>query len=684
MIENKALKTLEYDKILDMLSKLVQSKPAKHLARNLKPNTNLEEAKFLLDETAEADRILFEFAVSPSFSIDNIDNALGLAKKQAVLSIADIMKVGRTLATARRIDQAIQKCKDVPILAGMSNLLYIDKNLEDKISKSFLSDTEVCDNASNELRIVRQRIRRQNANIKSRLIGYTTSTQTSKLLSDSIVTMRGDRYVIPVKADCKGQIPGLIHDQSASGSTIFVEPMAIVELNNQLKSLLVEEQNEIEKILRGFSESIALIEGFLKMSSENIASMDLIFAKAQLAKKLNAIRPELNSNGWLKIDKGKHPLIDAKAVVPISIEIEKQTKMLLITGPNTGGKTVTLKLVGLFTAMALSGFFLPARNARIANFDAIYCDIGDEQSIEQSLSTFSSHIKNIINITNKMTPNSLLLFDELGAGTDPSEGAALAVSLSDSILKFGAKSVITSHFNDLKEYAIKTPNVATASMDFDENTFSPTYKLIMGSVGTSNALKIASKLGLRKEVVEEAEKLISSDKKDFLNVLSKAEETRRKAEQVVFEAEEDRLKAQQLLIEAEKERNQIKEKKEKLDLAMKRETKKLIENQVEEANDLIAEIKEILKKEQMQDGDVFVAQKLRKKLCNMSSEFEDDCIVQVAKDNTKPKVGDTVYVISLAKTGILQKINSRKNEGEIKLGKLCVVVKNNDYYKVKR
>ncbi len=683
MIENKALKTLEYDKILKMLSSFAQSSSAKEKLAEIRPATSLDEAFGLLSETREADRVLFEYATNPSFSVDNLHFALNTVEKMAVLPISEILKVGRCLATSRRLDSSISKCIDVPILKGMLCNLHVNQRLEDRIFESFISDTEVADNASQNLKIIRQKIRRQNANIKSRLIGYTRMAKTSKVLQDNIVTIRENRYVIPVKSECKGQIPGLIHDQSASGSTLYVEPIEIVELNNELKVLLVEEQNEIERILRDFSDQIAVIATFLRMTYDTIVDMDIIFSKAQLAKVQKAICPELNTRGEFAVKNGRHPLIDPETVVPISIRIEKSTQMLLITGPNTGGKTVTLKLVGLFTAMALSGLFLPCHEANIAMFDSIYCDIGDEQSIEQCLSTFSAHIKNIIDITHKMNTNSLLLLDELGAGTDPAEGASLAVSISESILQCGAKAVVTSHFNDLKEFALKTNFVDTASMDFDETTFSPTFKLVMGSVGTSNALKIATRLGLDKKIVERAESYITNEKKDFDNVIMSAEETRRFAEKIVEEAQSDRILAKEYLLEAEQERNLVKQKKEKLDDIIRKETKKLIAESVEEATEIIDELKAILKKNDVSDADVFTAQKLRKKLENMSAKYQEDCIVPVTPCNEKAKVGDKVWVVSLAKNGVLVSINERKKESEIKLGKILMKIKNNDYYKIK-
>ncbi|MDD4840003.1 MAG: endonuclease MutS2 [Clostridia bacterium] len=683
MIDDRALTTLEFDKILLQLSSFVQSGSAKEKVLSLRPKTVKSEAEQLLKETLEADRVLFDFAVSPSFAVDDLTSTLSLVKKFATLSIPDILKVGRCLATSRRVITALEKVNNIPILIGMTAMLFSDKPLEDAISSAFISDNDLSDNASNALRQIRMKIRKQNASIKSTLIGYTSSASYSKYLQDNIVTIRSDRYVIPVKSEFKGAIAGLVHDQSASGSTLYIEPMAIVNMNNELKSLLSEEKAEIERILRDFSMRINAIADPITISYERLVDMDVIFARAQLAKAQKATCPELNEKGIIDIKNGRHPLIDFKTVVPISIKVEKDVQMLLITGPNTGGKTVTLKLVGLFTAMGLAGLFVPATMANLAVFDSVYCDIGDEQSIEQSLSTFSAHIKNIINIIDKMTPESLLLMDELGAGTDPSEGAALAVSISKYVLDYGAKSVVTSHFNDLKEFALSTDLVATASMDFDIKTFAPTYRLIMGAVGASNALKIAIRLGLRADIIEDAESRISKEKRDFDNVLTSAEETRRRAERIVLDAEGDRQKASMLLREAEKEKTIISQKREKLDETIRKETKRLIENSIEEANETIEEIKDILAQPVIEEADVFKAQKLRKKLENMSAHYDEESIVEFAKANESAKIGDKVFVTSLGNIGILHSISSR-GEAEVRLGKIVVKVKKDDYYKVKK
>lgn len=681
MIEEKTLKTLEFNKILEELKGYTQSEGGKNLALALKPETDYRMANALLSQTEEADRVLFEYSISPNFAIDDISGIIEFASKSGLLTIADVLKVGRCLRISRGIKQSMQKALNAPCLKGMAESLFSDKELEEKIYASFLSETEVADDASVELKNIRNRILKTNGQIKTSLQKYVSSSAYTKYLQDSLVTIRNDRYVIPVKSEFKGVIPGLIHDQSASGATLYIEPMAIVEMNNQLKTLLMEEEVEIEKILRRFSTDIGGIAGGLKATTVTIEEMDLIFAKAQYAKKRKCICPKLTNDGIIKIVKGRHPLIDPEKVVPVSIELTN--KILLITGPNTGGKTVTLKLVGVLSVMAMCGMFIPCSDASISAFDGIYCDIGDEQSIEQNLSTFSSHIKNIIDVLGKVDDKSLCLFDELGAGTDPIEGAALAVAISERIISVNAKAIITSHFGELKEFALTNPNIETASMDFDSVTYAPTYKLIMGSVGTSNALKICERLGLDKSIIDGALKRISSEKIQFDNVLLSAENTRRKAEQIVSEAEEDRQKAAEYLKQIEDEKKTILLKREKLEENIRKGTKNLINDSVEEANDLIAQIKEILAQDEIGSGDLIKAQKLRKSLEYMSADYDKETAVTEPCDDSPLKVGDTVYVTSLSKSGVLSSL-SPKGDGEVKFGKLSVRVKKGDFYKVKK
>ena len=682
MFDNKSLTTLEYPKILATLSSYAKSVAGKNKAKELMPFESIAEIDRALSETAEADSVLFEYVLSPSFAIDDIGMILIKAAKGAILSISEIMKVGRTLRTARKLYKTLEAAKNIPILTEISYGLYADEQLENSIYNAFLSETEVADCASSDLKAIRTRIRKINEGIRSKLQQFITSPQYSKYLQDSIVTMRSDRYVIPLKSDCKGTIPGLVHDQSASGSTLFVEPMQIVEMNNDLRAEIANEQAEIEKILFNFSSAISTVSERLERCYNTIADMDLIFAKAQLAHEYKAIRPVINASSEINISEGRHPLIDAKKVVPVSLTLKSDEKMLLITGPNTGGKTVTLKLVGLFTLMAMSGLYIPAKQAVLSIFDGVYCDIGDEQSIEQSLSTFSAHIKNTIAVLDKITDKSLVLFDELGSGTDPGEGAPLAVSIAEYLLSVGVKSFITSHFNDLKEFALVTDKVVVASMEFNSETFSPTFRLIMGVIGSSNALSIAQKLGLKDSIVNRARNRISIEKRQFDSVLTAAEETRQRATALVAEASIDRELAAKALKDAENEKKLVAEKKDKLDESIRKETKRLIEDSVEEANELLDQIKALLEKQELKEADLFEARNLRKKLETMSANYEVSAVIEDAPDDSPLNIGDSVWVKTLKKRGKLVSVNSR-GEAQIAIGKITVKVKSGDYYKVK-
>ena len=461
MIRQKTLNTLEYNKILEMLKDKAESEKTREIIQNMHPATSFEEAKLLQDETLEAYNILYTYALNPVFSIDNIENILTSAKKMSILSMADLLKISRALRIARNIHNTISKAnkEDIPLIKSYTDNIFTNDNLEKDIESSILSETEMADSASRDLRIIRENIRKENDKIRQKLNNYITSSAYQKVLQDNIITIRKDRYVLPVRAEYKNMIDGIVHDQSSSGSTVYIEPMAIVNINNEIVSLKISEQAEITKILQAFTVVISSECDVLQRNFEIITELDLIFSRAKLAKEQKATSPILNNKGEINIIQGRHPLINKDKVVPISINLGIDFDMLLITGPNTGGKTVTLKLVGLFTLMAMSGLMLPLKEgSKISYFETVCSDIGDEQSIEQSLSTFSSHMKNIVEITKECDENTLVLFDELGAGTDPEEGAALATAISEYLLTKGTKSLITSHYNELKEFSMVTCN----------------------------------------------------------------------------------------------------------------------------------------------------------------------------------------------------------------------------------
>ncbi|MEG2454419.1 MAG: endonuclease MutS2, partial [Clostridia bacterium] len=452
------------------------------------------------------------------------------------------------------------------------------------------------------------------------------------------------------------------------GATLYIEPMAIVELNNELKQLILSEQLEIERILRELTAGVAADVVEISSNFEIITNLDVIFARAKLARKLHASCPKINSKGYVNIINGRHPLIDKDKVKPISIYFGRDFDIMLITGPNAGGKTVTLKLVGLCQLMGLSGMFIPSSSgSEISIFDNIFCDIGDEQSIEQSLSTFSGHMTNIISFIDRITNNSLLLLDELGAGTDPSEGSALAVAITKYIKKIGSKAVITSHFNDLKEFAISTKRVGSASMDFNIKTFEPTYRLLIGISGASNALQIAKRLGLKSEIIEVAESFLSDETKNFERVLMSAEVARKQAEELIEQSKTNKLLAETELKNIQIELARLRENNDKLNEQIRKETKKLIEQSVDEANDILDEMKDLLKQSDMES--LFEARRLKKKLENMSANYsEPDDIGKMDNsliyDDTAIVPGDEIYIKSLDKVGKVLFVG-KKDEYEV-------------------
>ncbi len=485
--------------------------------------------------------------------------------------------------------------------------------------------------------------------------------------------MRNNRYVIPLKSEYSKQIKGLIHDQSSSGATVYVEPMAIVELNNELRALNAEENNEIERILQFFSQRINYICESLLISYQTIANIDSIFAKARYAQEIKGRRVDINDKGIVNIIDGRHPLIDKEKVVPVSISIGSEYNTLLITGPNTGGKTVSIKLVGILSLMVASGIFPPCDSeSKLAIFENIFCDIGDEQNIEQNLSTFSSHLTNLIYIVNHVSENCLLLLDELGGGTDPIEGSALAISLIEYFKDKGCKTITSTHYNELKEYSFTEKAIAMAGMDFDPQTFAPTYKLIMGQSASSNALEIATALGLKKNIVDNARGRLSKEKVAFDNVIKGAERARRDALEFERKAKENYEISEKFAQDAKKTLEQLNDQKAKLEEKMRKSAKDLLSDYLEEAEDLVDEIKEQVKKGDEQA--LFEARRLKKKLSEIRVD-EEKPVKSYDFIDGDIKIGDNVYVKSLEKVGEVQKINEKKREYQVKIGILTTNVK---------
>ena len=567
-IDERTKNTLEYDKVLAMLGACAPTQGARELALALTPDDDEQTVERRLSRTADALALLFDKGM-PSFGhVKDPADALERAGKGATLTTRELLDVGNLLRTSRGLlEYSRTNRRFETVLDEVFERLMPDRKLEDKIYRAIISEETIADEASPALGDIRRKIRAANNRIKETLQHYITSSTYSRHLQEHIVTQRSGRYVIPVRVESKNEIKGLIHDTSSSGATIFVEPMAVVDANNELRMLEAKEQHEIDRILLELSCAVAVQTGALNLNYRNITELAFVFACGKLAEKMEAIRPIICKEREISLLAARHPLIDKDRVVPITVSLGGAWDALIITGPNTGGKTVTLKTLGLFAMMAQSGLFIPAaEGSKLCLFDRVLVDLGDEQSIEQSLSTFSSHMVHIVSIVQSLSPNALVLFDELGAGTDPVEGAALAVSIISEVRRAGALCAVTTHYAELKAFALDTQGVQNASCEFDVATLRPTYRLIIGTPGKSNAFAISEKLGLPPRVVQEAKSLISSENRRFEDVIEKLELAR-------LEMEHHRDEAQKLRAHIESTR-----------AAAERDAEVLLENAKKELN----------------------------------------------------------------------------------------------------
>lgn len=672
MISEKVLLALEFDKIQRLCAEHAVLLSGKLAICREKPVSNLADAEFLLKKTQEAYKLLFDYGVAGVEYFDELTDELARSKRNATLSMGELLRVARMLRSSRIVYNSLTEIsdEDITALRTLAESLYCDKYLEDDIFEKILSDDRICDNASEALAFIRRKIKRLNEQVKERLAYYVRSQ--GKFLQDSIVTMRGDRYVIPVKSEFRGQVKGFIHDQSASGSTIFVEPAEVLEFNNDLRSANLEEQAEIERILSDLTAKVGLIASRLDNNAEVLCELDCAFAKATYAYRTKSVKPKIDENGYINIPRGRHPLIDDNKVVPVSLSLGSGYNYLLITGPNTGGKTVTLKLTGLFCVMAATGYYIPcADGAYISFFDKIFVDVGDEQSIEQNLSTFSSHMRNLIEITENVDDNSLVLVDEMGAGTDPDEGSALARAILEFLVEKRSFGIVTTHYSALKEYAFIRKDVMNASMDFDEETFAPLYKLNIGLAGSSNAIKIALRIGLSQDIANKASSFLSERKLSFEKVIQEADKTRRAAEKQLEEYEVVTRESKAELDTVLAERAKLEKEREKLFLNAKIESRRIVNESVEEAEDILAEIKAILDKEEIDSGDLIRGRTLRNKLVEQKYKLDSEVnVVPTDKpiDGEKIKTGDRVYIPSMDADGIIISVNRKKGICDVNLG----------------
>ena len=636
-MEEKVLKKLEFDKIREMLADHAASAMGKELCRALVPSTDLWEIKRMLQETDEAFSLLMRYG-DPSFGgLRDIRPILQRSAVQGLLSMGELLEVADTLRTVRRIkDYGIHKDQDAPVLPMLDPMfggLVPYTELQKEIERCIISEDAMDDHASEKLFSIRKEIQTAQSRIRSELNRLIYSSSYKDMLQDSVVAMRGGRFCLPVKAEFRSSIKGLVHDQSSSGSTVFVEPMVVVNLNNQVTDLLLSEQQEIERILRAFSDKVYQYQKDLEDDLALMSRLDYIFAKAKIALSMNAVKPTFTEEVRIDLPAARHPLIDPKKVVPIHVMLGGSFTTLVITGPNTGGKTVTLKTLGLLTLMGQAGLFIPASSRSVLTVvENVFADIGDEQSIEQSLSTFSSHMVNIVEIFKKVTPRSLVLFDELGAGTDPVEGAALAHAILESLRVQHILTAATTHYSELKIYALDTEGVENASCEFDVETLQPTYRLLIGVPGKSNAFAIAARLGMSEGVINQAQEYLEGNDIRFEEMMTDLELRRKQTEQEQHRVEELRREAEQLEAKARQQQEELDRRQEKILQKAREEAHEILTKAKAEADETIQSMNKAIR--HGANVDMRALEESRAKLRKGASEMEKDMAAAADKRRT--------------------------------------------------
>ena len=681
---NRHYKTLELDKILKLLADQTSIDDAKEMALSLEPQFELEKVKKLLKQTDDAVVLSGKYG-TPSFGgAKNCANALRRAEAGGCLSTGELLQIAETLRIIRSVKEWHSKFASTETtLDGYFSGLVSNKFLEEKITTAIISEDEISDKASSTLADIRRKIRTASSKAREVLDKIIHSTQYLKYLQDAIVTQRDGRYVVPVRSECRGSVPGLVHDTSASGATVFIEPMGVVQANNDIKLLRSKEEDEIERILFELSANAGDFADAIIASYKNLAILNFVFAKANLAYNMRASMPIMNDRGIVDLKQARHPIIDKDKVVPVDIVLGKNFDTLVITGPNTGGKTVTLKTLGLLTLMAMCGLLVPcADNSELSVFRRVLVDIGDEQSIEQSLSTFSSHMTKIVKILELADDKSLVLIDELGAGTDPIEGAALAVSILEQLRKQGAKIAATTHYAELKSYALQTSGVINGSCEFDVQSLKPTYRLLIGIPGRSNAFAISKRLGISDEIIEHAQELVSNENVRFEDVVARLEQSRAKMEKEREEAEKIREEANRELEKAQKLKADIETLRQKeLDDAKSRAVR-ITEQAKREAYQLLNDL-EMLKKQQAKEKNAAeMARRARaviKKDLN-AIDTASDPIVSLGNDEDyvlpRPlKIGDTVIIADIGNEAIVVTLKDKKGLVTVQMGTMKTRVK---------
>lgn len=677
-MNQKALETLEYKKIIAQLKREMGSATSAKLADELTPLTSEKIIKEELRSTTEAVDLIVRKGPLPTGGLYDIREALLLAKKGGSLTMRQLLEVQNVLGISSEVvafmhDDALPELK---YIGEMVDLIVEFTALEKEISRCILTEDEMADNASPKLKDIRRSIHQQNLAIKNKLSRIITSSSNKTYLQDTIVTMRDGRYVIPVKQEYRSFFPGMVHDQSKGGATLFIEPQGVVELNNKLREFEVEEQLEIARILAELSSRVAEHYREIRSNLELLIKLDFIMAKGKLSCKMHASEPKIDADGELRLISARHPLIEYKKAVPVDIRIGGDYRTLIITGPNTGGKTVSLKTAGLLVMMAQSGLHIPASHAStLPIFGEVFADIGDEQSIEQSLSTFSSHMKNIVSIIDKASYDSLVLVDELGAGTDPTEGAALAIAILERFYDSGALTMATTHYNELKKYALATSGVENAAMEFDVETLTPTYRLLIGVPGKSNAFEISKKLGLSESVIERASEHIKHGDMEFENVISSIEDDKRKAAADRLDAESMRAEIEERLKKIEEKEKAVSEKRADIIAEAKREARELLRETKSAVKDVQKDLRRLQKSGAHTNLNTGALEKSRRKI----NEAEDLVSEKVVKQvNSEPvsadtlKIGDRVKLLTIGQNGTILSLPDEKGNLMINIGTLKV------------
>lgn len=680
-MEKRVLKTLEYDKILAMLKERASCCISRELVDTMEPSGDFDTVERELKLTAEAETLFYKTGRSPVDDFPDMRHCLERMHAALFLSTGELLGIASCLKAARIAKDILAKeVGEESYLYNLAGLLITHRSAEEEINRCIINEDEIFDGASPALARIRRAMRLANEKVREKLNSMIRSTAYQKYLQEPIITIRNGRFVIPVKQEYRQQVPGLIHDQSSSGATLFIEPSAVVELGNEYKKLLAEEADEIERILTELTAMLAPYADEIREDLNIMGQIDLVFAKAKLSRELNAVMPRLNRNNYVRIVRGRHPLIPADRVVPIDIWIGKDYRSLIITGPNTGGKTVTLKIVGLFALMVQSGIFVPANEgSEFPVFEHIYADIGDEQSIEQSLSTFSSHMKNIVGILDKADENSLVLLDELGAGTDPIEGAALAMSILEELNDRHCICVSTTHYSEIKAFAMTHEGMENASMEFDIDRLCPTYRLYIGIPGKSNAFEISSRLGLPNSIIDKAKGFLKGEDVRFEDIISSAQSQHRIAEEERKMAEEARAELEKLRADAERERRKLDEDRSRLQAKAKEDAKRIVADTKREMEKLIVEIRSI--KDIDRSAADRVIQAARDTLRATETAVNEKETIK-KEDNTKPpktvRAGDTVNIVTLDQKATVLSAPDSKGEVMVQAGVMKLNVKLKD------